>query len=177
MQILGVLTSAEKNAAVAGGVAGGIIGFAATFSLAMYILYVVALWRIFDKAGEAGWKSLIPLYNVYILYKIVGMKAWFWMLIVVSFVASIIVSASGINFASMTQEEINNFNLGQYPQVIFAYVFEVIFAFVAQVLFAVRTSRAFGHGAGFAVGLFFFSPLFMLILGFGKSKYDKKAIK
>ncbi len=29
-----------------------------------YVLQVVAYWRIFKKAGEAGWKSFIPLYNM-----------------------------------------------------------------------------------------------------------------
>lgn len=32
-------------------------------------------------------------------------------------------------------------------------------------------SRAFGHGAGFAAGLFFLDPIFKLVLAFGGSKY------
>ena len=35
-----------------------------------YVLVVVASWHIFTKAGEPGWKSIIPIYNEYILYKI-----------------------------------------------------------------------------------------------------------
>lgn len=31
--------------------------------------------------------------------------------------------------------------------------------------------RAFGHGWGFAFGLMFLGPVFMLILGFGSSEY------
>lgn len=38
--------------------------------LVLSILSIVAMWFIFEKAGEAGWKSLIPLYNVYIMFKI-----------------------------------------------------------------------------------------------------------
>ena len=38
--------------------------------LAMAVLMIVAMWRIFAKAGEAGWKAVIPFYNTYILYKI-----------------------------------------------------------------------------------------------------------
>jgi hypothetical protein len=44
------------------------------------------MWKIFEKAGEAGWKSIIPIYNVYIMYKIVGMKNWFWYILIVAFV-------------------------------------------------------------------------------------------
>jgi hypothetical protein len=43
------------------------------------------MWKIFEKAGEAGWKSIIPIYNVYIMYKIVGMKNWFWYSILIPF--------------------------------------------------------------------------------------------
>lgn len=32
-------------------------------------------------------------------------------------------------------------------------------------------SKAFGHGIAFALGLIFIEPLFILILGFGKSQY------
>ena len=35
----------------------------------------------------------------------------------------------------------------------------------------VRKCRAFGHGVGFAIGMLFFEPIFMLILGFGSSAY------
>src|SRR3977135_783553 len=34
-------------------------------------------WWLFEKAGEKGWKSLIPFYNFYILTKITG-RPWWW---------------------------------------------------------------------------------------------------
>lgn len=34
---------------------------------------------------------------------------------------------------------------------------------------------AFGHGAGFFLGMLFLSPIFMLILGFGSSEYQGPA--
>lgn len=56
------------------------------FYLAVIVIYVVAYWRIFEKAGEAGWKSLIPIYNTYILLKIVGYSGWYLLLFFVPFV-------------------------------------------------------------------------------------------
>lgn len=38
----------------------------ATYSIVGFVwwlLHVVAAWRIFTKAGEAGWKSIIPIYS------------------------------------------------------------------------------------------------------------------
>ena len=34
------------------------------------ILTVVAYWKLFVKAGEEGWKSLIPVYSTYIAIKL-----------------------------------------------------------------------------------------------------------
>ncbi len=51
-------------------------------SIAFFIVvvYIVAQWRVFEKAGQPGWAALIPIYNVYILLKIIG-KPWWWMLL------------------------------------------------------------------------------------------------
>ena len=31
--------------------------------LVVYILVVIAMWKVFTKAGKPGWASLIPVYN------------------------------------------------------------------------------------------------------------------
>lgn len=46
--------------------AGTIIG-----TVIAVVLMIIANWKLFTKAGEAGWKSLIPFYNLYTLVKIV----------------------------------------------------------------------------------------------------------
>ena len=38
--------------------------------LIVLVLAIVAMWKIFSKAGEAGWKSIIPFYNVYTEFKL-----------------------------------------------------------------------------------------------------------
>ncbi len=38
--------------------------------LAIAILQIIAMWKLFTKAGEKGWKSIIPIYNSVILFKI-----------------------------------------------------------------------------------------------------------
>ncbi len=48
---------------------------------------------------------------------------------------------------------------------------------IVAVLLLHGLSENFGHGAGFTLGLFFLSPIFILILAFGDSEYigDRKA--
>lgn len=43
------------------------------------IVNIVAFWRIFEKAGKPGWKSMIPVYNLIILFEILN-KPWYWIL-------------------------------------------------------------------------------------------------
>lgn len=50
------------------------------FFLALAVVVIVSMWKIFTKAGEEGWKSLIPIYNAYVLLKIVGKPGW-WLLL------------------------------------------------------------------------------------------------
>ena len=46
--------------------------FASFLSLAIAILGIIAMWKIFVKAGEPGWAAIVPFYNIYTLFKITG---------------------------------------------------------------------------------------------------------
>ena len=40
------------------------------------IVLIVASWKLFAKAGQPGWASIIPIYNLVILLQIVGRPTW-----------------------------------------------------------------------------------------------------
>ena len=50
-------------------------------AFAIAIVCVVAMWKIFVKAGEHGWASLIPFYNFYVMTKITWGKGWLFLLL------------------------------------------------------------------------------------------------
>jgi len=79
----------EQQAAL--GAAMGVFGIV---YFAVILLIVVSLWKIFTKAGEPGWASIVPLYNVIVLLKVAG-KPWWWLLLMiipfVNFVIAILV--------------------------------------------------------------------------------------
>lgn len=57
------------------------------------LLMIIADWKLFTKAGEAGWKSLIPIYNIYILVKIIdgkGIKFLLFLIPIVNIIYGII---------------------------------------------------------------------------------------
>lgn len=44
--------------------------------IAIAVIQIVAMWKLFNKAGEKGWKSIIPIYNMVTLFKISGLSPW-----------------------------------------------------------------------------------------------------
>ena len=53
--------------------------FTSLISLSVNILTIIAMWKIFSKAGIAGWKALIPFYNGYLQYKLAWKGSIFWL--------------------------------------------------------------------------------------------------
>ena len=68
--------TADIPATTATATLGAMLGTYSAIAIAFYVLLVIAQWKIFTKAGEAGWKSLIPVYNMVVLYKIIGLSPW-----------------------------------------------------------------------------------------------------
>ncbi|MBR2709992.1 hypothetical protein IKE72_02850 [Candidatus Saccharibacteria bacterium] len=168
------LTTTE--AAAAGIIMGSMITSLTIMAIIMFIITVIASWKIFKKAGEPGWKALIPFYNYYILYKIVGMKGWFWGMLAATIIFSIVMAVDGTSAVlTMTSEQLSAFDWGAHPATLAAMGAYVVLSLGVDIYYCIRTSKAFGHGGGYAAGLFFFQPIFWLILAFGSSKYNKKA--
>ena len=52
------------------------------------VLYILAYWMIFRKAGEAGWKALIPFYGTYIEYKLFWNNRMFVLWLIMALIAA-----------------------------------------------------------------------------------------
>lgn len=74
--------------------AGAIIGI---IYLAVLVLMVASMWKIYVKANEPGWAAIIPIYNIVVLLKIVGKPIWWIVLFIiplVSLVAAVLIYVS-----------------------------------------------------------------------------------
>lgn len=51
-------------------------------AIAVSVLMVISRWKIFTKAGQPGRWSLIPVYNIYLTFKVAGRPGWWtrWIL-------------------------------------------------------------------------------------------------
>lgn len=143
-------------------------------SLLLWVLQIAAYWKIFTKAGQAGWKSLIPIYADYVLYKIAWKKSMFWMTLGIGIVAG---AASALFSSFTTQMALSGvISVGGVAAMVLgaiAMIVLTIAALVIQIVFCVKLARAFGYGGGFAVGLILLEPVFLLVLGFGNAQYVK----
>lgn len=122
-----------------------VLGILGIISLGTIVISVIGLWGMFKKAGEEGWKSIIPVYNLYTLMEIVGMSpVWLIVLIAVVVLSPIVQSLSAI--------------------------FYLIVLYFSVILCG-SIAKSFGKSEAFGFGLYFLSPIFYLILGVGSSKY------
>jgi|LSQX01.1.fsa_nt_gb hypothetical protein len=68
-----------------------------TFAVA--IVTVIALYKIFKKAGEPGYAAIIPFYNSYMLFKIAMGSGWLFILQLIPFIGFIANIILSINLA------------------------------------------------------------------------------
>ncbi len=77
--------------------------------LALMVLFIAAGWKVFTKARQPGWAVIVPIYNVWVMLKIVGRPGWWIVLMLiplVNFIIAIIVAVDlaksfghGVGFA------------------------------------------------------------------------------
>ena len=115
-------------------------------SLILELLKAVSYWKIFKKAGEKGWKSLIPFLNRYLAYRFAWRKEIYWL-------------------------ELILFLSSPFFTFFHALWLCVLLQAVLRLLFFYRLAKAFGKGIGYTIGLFLLQPLFAAMLGFGGAEY------
>jgi uncharacterized membrane protein len=109
--------------------------------LAVAVVVIIGLWKVFEKAGKPGWAAIVPFYNGWVLAEIAGKPGW-WGLVPIGGIIPVLGIIAGI--------------VGLVLYVIIA--LEIAKAFGKDTVFAV-------------VGLILFSFVGFPILGFGDAKY------
>lgn len=91
------------------GVIAAILAFFAAYMLVIFgigLLMIISMWRIYKKAGFAGWKSIIPIYNTYILMKIVKLPLWYFLLLFIPLVNAIISIVMTVKLAKVFGKDV-----------------------------------------------------------------------
>jgi len=66
------------------------------FYIAIIVVIIAAMWKVFEKAGQPGWAAIVPIYNGYVLTCEIAKKEILWFILMfipfVGIIASIMVS-------------------------------------------------------------------------------------
>jgi len=144
-----------------GGLIGNMAGTILAALLAPVILTYGIRWFIFKKAGEKGWKALIPIYSDYINYKIAWDGRIYKVIVlghIASFLLGIILSWIHVGFSAFVSILLNMVLAGAGA--------------ICGMILQFKMARAFGRNDYFAVGLYFLGNVFSAILAFGDSQYQ-----
>lgn len=58
--------------------------------VAIIVLMIASIWKVFTKAGKPGWAAIIPIYNIVVLLEIVGKPIW-WIILMLIPIVNIVV--------------------------------------------------------------------------------------
>ena len=147
--------------------------------LALYVLLIASMCKIFQKANEEWWKALIPFYGNYVEFKIAGKRKLFWVQLIVSIVSVVI--GSILIIASLAGIIDTSFNSGRDSiratesvhilMFFLGILIMIVPSFIINAIKCVGLARSFGLSGGFAAGLILLPYVFYPILAFGKSQY------
>ena len=99
--------------------------FFSTVVLALVIILIAARWKIFTKANQPGWASLIPIYNALIFLRIIG-KPWWWILLFCIPLVNIVFMVLALDMLSKSFGKPVWFTVGLF---LLPFIFELILAF------------------------------------------------
>lgn len=96
---------------------GGVAALFAIFTallipiIIIWVIMVVAHWKIYEKAGKPGWAAIIPIYNIIVLLEIVGKPIW-WIFLFLIPCVNIIFIVWTINLLSKSFGQSEGFTVG-----------------------------------------------------------------
>lgn len=126
------------------GVAAGIGAVGIIVYLAIIVLLIIGMWKVFEKAGKPGWAAIIPIYNLIILIEIVG-KPMIWILWLIIPCVNIVFLVWLYNLVSKSFGKSEGFTVGL---VIFPYIFWPILGFGDAKYLGPSAAEAQNNGFG-----------------------------
>ena len=135
--------------------------------VAIALLSLAANWRLFQKMGYEGWKSVIPLYNQFLLFKAVFGNGWLalvvWFMPVIAGFLSV-----GVLFITARVLHLQAISTLLSMLILIAAVIIVVFLCL-KLMFGL--ARNFHRPASFGWGLLLMPTLFTFLLAFSSSTY------
>lgn len=65
--------------------------------LAIIVLMIASIWKVFTKAGKPGWAAIVPIYNYVIMLEIAGKPIWWLAIILLVPIVNIVFAIMMVN--------------------------------------------------------------------------------
>lgn len=145
-------------------------------SLAWSVLPIIGMWLVFEKAGTAGWKAIIPFYNMYTMFKLGERKKYF----VTYLIGSILYTISAffvlifaiVGFVMLILSPIDEAliaELASLTPIVIVSLIAIIAGAILNIFSLIKgysgVCKKMGQGAGMVIGLLLLPPVFWMILG------------
>ena len=158
----------------------------AVILLAILAVSVAGIWKVFTKAGESGWKALIPFYNNVIMFRIGGHSGWWVVVFILPMLPWLfglllggVANAQGPggygaadvagSSPGLTSALVGGGIVAMLVGLLLVAFWQLIMLVSVVMLYDV--ARSFGKGMGFTFGLMVLPFVFWPILGFGDAEY------
>lgn len=137
-------------------------------SLYFFAFKIVSLWFIFVKAGEEGWKAIIPYYNSYIQFKIAGKKnLWPGYLVIMILMNGMMLLGDLLIFiGALDSEWFGILGIGVIC-LAFSGLLSIPYL-ILYILMNISLGHKFGLKGGFIAGMILLNTIFFGILAFDK---------
>lgn len=149
------------------------VNYSEWFTTIMSILEIIGMWLYFKKAGQAGWKALIPFYSIYIDCTVAKRKDAFIMkligVLLIDLSFSLLLAGMILLVADPTS---GNMLIAGLVILLIG----LVLSYVAGWKISKGLAENFGLETPFAVGLLLLPGIFKLILGVGKYTYKDDTV-
>ncbi len=138
-------------------------------SLAIAVLQVISQWKLFEKAGEKGWASLIPMYNYFVMVKIATGNytlGWVYLGICIAYTALCVVAQFIMGFSA--DSETVSF---EYVMIMLVLMAIMIPVYIIAGYVSYMFGKSYGKPTVWNVCMIFISPILMIVMGFDKNTY------
>lgn len=157
-------------------------------SIGIAVVMIIALWKLFKKAGKPGWHAIVPFLNTYTMFMIAWKKKVAVSTLIISICTVVVTIAGTIMFIVGIGGSFLNFFVhggsnAEYltggMTMFFVGLGLIILGsccsitlVVFMIINYVKLGKAFGKSGGFLVGLALIPPVFLCILAFGEAQYQ-----
>ncbi|MCR5209134.1 MAG: DUF5684 domain-containing protein [Lachnospiraceae bacterium] len=135
------------------------------FVLQLFVA-VIGLWKMFAKAGEKGWKALVPGLNLYVIFKIAGENRLF-----VKTVTDAVIMTVALIAGEVAERFMGKSNVASLIDMIagIAFFIFLLMIVIRLIMVTAKLAASFRLGVIWFICMVLFPGIAYIVIGFSKN--------